>query len=99
MYNKGATIKSALGRNMRIWIACFLVLFAVVELYEWAKHLSLPVYILGGAVLAIASNYDKRPDWLFPEPHTKPTSSLELNFTSDRDCLSSNNSSDTLPQG
>lgn len=82
---------------MRIWLACFLVLFAVVELYEWAKHLSLPIYILGGAILAIASNYDKRPNWLFPNPHAEPTSSLDLSFTSDPEHLSSSNSSHTSP--
>ena len=47
---------------MRIWLACFGLLFAIAELYEWAKHLMLPlpIYILGGAVLALASNYNKR---------------------------------------
>ncbi len=45
---------------MKVWIASFLVLFAIAELYQWAKHftLPLPVYILGGAFLAIASNYE-----------------------------------------
>lgn len=43
---------------MRIWLVCFGMLFAIAELYQWAKHLSLPlpIYILGGAFLAIASN-------------------------------------------
>jgi hypothetical protein len=43
---------------MRIWLVCFGVLFAIAELYQWAKHLNLPlpIYILGGAFLAIASN-------------------------------------------
>lgn len=47
---------------MRIWLACFGLLFAIAELYEWAKQLSLPlpIYILGGAFLALASNYNKR---------------------------------------
>ena len=47
---------------MRIWLACFFLLFALAELFEWAKHFSLPlpIYILGGAFLAIASNYDKK---------------------------------------
>lgn len=50
---------------MRIWLACFGVLFALVELYQWVKHLTLPlpVYVLSGAVLAIASNYSKLSDW------------------------------------
>ena len=47
---------------MRIWLACFGVLFAIAELYQWVKHLTLPlpIYILGGVFLVIASNYNKR---------------------------------------
>jgi hypothetical protein len=50
---------------MRIWLACFGVLFALVELYQWVKHLTLPlpVYVLSGAFLAIASNYSKLSGW------------------------------------
>ncbi len=47
--------------SMRVWLACFLVLFALAELFDWLKafNLPLPIYILGGAFLAVASNYDK----------------------------------------
>ena len=46
---------------MKVWLACFFVLFAVAELFDWMKKftLPLPIYILGGAFLAVASNYDK----------------------------------------
>lgn len=46
---------------MRVWLACFFVLFAVAELFDWVKELSLPlpIYILGGAFLAVASNYNR----------------------------------------
>ncbi|MBW4565309.1 MAG: hypothetical protein KME32_30325 [Mojavia pulchra JT2-VF2] len=46
---------------MRVWLACFLVLFALAELFDWLQEftLPLPIYILGGAFLAVASNYDK----------------------------------------
>lgn len=46
---------------MRVWLACFFVLFALAELFDWlqAFTLPLPIYILGGAFLAVASNYDK----------------------------------------
>jgi hypothetical protein len=52
---------------MKVWIASFLVLFGIAELYQWAKHftLPLPVYILGGAFLAIASNYERRGNFPF----------------------------------
>lgn len=46
---------------MRVWLACFFVLFALAQLFDWVQELSLPlpIYILGGAFLAVASNYDK----------------------------------------
>jgi hypothetical protein len=46
---------------MKVWLGCFLVLFAVAELFDWVKDLSLPlpIYILGGAFLAVASNYNR----------------------------------------
>lgn len=46
---------------MRVWLACFFLLFALAELFDWIKHISLPlpIYILGGAFLAIASNFNK----------------------------------------
>lgn len=47
--------------NMRVWLACFFVLFALAEFFDWLQkfNLPLPIYILGGAFLAVASNYDK----------------------------------------
>lgn len=47
---------------MRVWLTCFFLLFALAQLFDWIKHLSLPlpIYILGGTFLAIASNYNKR---------------------------------------
>ncbi len=46
---------------MRVWLACFFLLFALAKLFDWVQELSLPlpIYILGGAFLAVASNYDK----------------------------------------
>ncbi|MCC5639616.1 hypothetical protein LC593_28085 [Nostoc sp. CHAB 5844] len=46
---------------MRVWLACFVLLFALAELFDWLQEFSLPlpIYILGGAFLAVASNYDK----------------------------------------
>lgn len=46
---------------MRIWIACFFILFAIAQLFDWIQQISLPlpIYILGGLVLAIASNSNK----------------------------------------
>jgi hypothetical protein len=46
---------------MRVWFVCFLLLFVLAELFDWVKDftLPLPIYILGGAFLAVVSNYDK----------------------------------------
>ncbi|ARV58702.1 hypothetical protein BZZ01_08660 [Nostocales cyanobacterium HT-58-2] len=60
---------------MRVWLACFLVLFALAELFDWVKEftLPLPIYILGGAFLAVASNYDKLFGSYFSHPMSKAT--------------------------
>ncbi|HEY9908305.1 MAG TPA: hypothetical protein V6D18_11960 [Thermosynechococcaceae cyanobacterium] len=60
---------------MKVWITCFILLFGMAELLQWVQKLSLPlpIFILGGAFLAIASNYDKltnlpfHPDFEIPE--------------------------------
>ena len=55
---------------MRVWITSVLVVFGMVELYQWMKNftLPLPVFILAGALLAIASNYGKYSGWSFQPP-------------------------------
>ncbi|MEH1882995.1 hypothetical protein [Nostoc sp.] len=55
---------------MKVWLACFLVLFALAELFDWLQefNLPLPIYILGGAFLAVASNYDKIVGSYFDDP-------------------------------
>jgi hypothetical protein len=60
---------------MKIWIGSFFVLFAIAELFQWLKGFTLPmpVYIVGGALLAIASNYDRRT--CFPFEPSAPASS------------------------
>ncbi len=48
---------------MRVWLICFFMLFALAEFFKWLRGFSvpvpLPIYILGGVFLAVASNYDK----------------------------------------
>ncbi len=55
---------------MKVWITCVLVLYGMVEIYQWMKQftLPLPAFILGGAALAIASNYGKYAGWSFQKP-------------------------------
>jgi hypothetical protein len=65
---------------MRVWLTSFILLFGAAELFQWAGQLSLPmpIFVLGGAFLAIASNYDKLKTLPFhldyEEPDTKPKS-------------------------
>lgn len=46
---------------MRIWLTTFVILFVAVQIFQSLKgfFVPLPLYILAGAFLAIASNYDK----------------------------------------
>lgn len=46
---------------MKVWLVTCLILFALVQFYEWAKGfiLPLPIYVLAGAFLSLASNYDQ----------------------------------------
>lgn len=46
---------------MKFWLVAVAALFAGIELFQWLKGfiLPLPIYVLGGAFLAIASNYEK----------------------------------------
>jgi hypothetical protein len=48
-------------------ILTIFVLFGAVELFQWLKGvmLPLPIYVLAGAFLAIASNYDRGMGLLF----------------------------------
>lgn len=52
---------------MRVWVFCFILLFGLAELLQWLKQFSLPlpIFILGGAFLAIASNYERRAGFPF----------------------------------
>jgi hypothetical protein len=47
---------------MKVWITTFVLLFVIAELFEWLHQfvLPLPIYILGGMLLAVASNYQYR---------------------------------------
>ena len=46
---------------MRVWLTTVSLLFVLISLYQWIQGviLPLPLNVLGGAFLAIASNYEK----------------------------------------
>jgi hypothetical protein len=52
---------------MKVWIVGCVLLFLLVEFYQWAKGfiLPLPLYIFAGALLSIASNYSQDMRTLF----------------------------------
>ncbi len=54
-------------RRLSSWLVISVIIFGCVELFQWAKGamLPLPIYVLGGALLAIASNYEKGLGLLF----------------------------------
>jgi hypothetical protein len=54
-------------KAVQVWITIVFLLFAAVELFQWIKGfiLPLPIYVLAGAFLAIASNYDRGIGGLF----------------------------------
>ncbi|PSB11990.1 hypothetical protein C7B62_03650 [Pleurocapsa sp. CCALA 161] len=63
----------------KAWLFGVAILFVLAELSMWLKQfiLPLPIYILAGAFLAIASNYEKglialfRKDTLVSDPLTQ----------------------------
>ena len=59
---------------MKVWLAIFVLLFGATELLQWVKQFSLPLpmLLLGGALLAVASNYDKLTDMPFHLDYEKP---------------------------
>jgi hypothetical protein len=57
--------------NYRFAIACFFVFLGCAELFQWIQRLSLqmPVYVMGGLLLALVSNYDKQAAFPFNRLH------------------------------
>jgi hypothetical protein len=57
--------------NFRFAIASFLVLFGLSQLWSWMQQFALqqPAFILGGAALAIASNWQRRAAFPFDVLH------------------------------
>ena len=90
----------ALGGNMRVWVASFLLLFGFAEIYQWLEQftLPLPVYILGGAFLAIASNYDKLSRFPFLRIHEDETASIKDHTSPVMGSVSSQSPSNLTPQ-
>lgn len=56
-----------MGSTAQFGLICFLAFFALSQVFQWAQELTLPLpfFILGGAILAIASNLDRRAGFPF----------------------------------
>lgn len=65
---------------MRVWLTSFILLFGAVELFQWMREITLPmpIFILGGAFLAIASNYDKLSNLPFHLDYKEPDPPQEI---------------------
>lgn len=85
---------------MRVWLACFFVLFALAQLFDWIEHISLPmpIYILGGAFLAIASNYSRHFSFFFSSSSIEPPSALDSESTQSWE-IYSHSQSNFVPSG
>lgn len=61
---------------MRVWLTSFILLFGAAELFQWARELSLPlpIFVLGGVFLAVASNYNKLKNLPFHLDYEEPPS-------------------------
>ncbi len=81
---------------MRIWLACFFILFALAELFDWIQQLTLPmpIYILGGAFLAIASNYNKQFGSFFGNSSAESSSFIDSGYSPTRSISSSGDRTD-----
>ncbi|WAL60168.1 hypothetical protein [Thermocoleostomius sinensis] len=65
---------------MQVWIVCCLAFFGAAELYQWLQGVTLPmpVFVITGALLAVASNANKvlpkQTQWQAMPPAAPPKS-------------------------
>lgn len=54
---------------MKVWLTSIAFFFILFEVFQWVKGfiLPLPIYVLAGAFLAIASNYNKGITTILPK--------------------------------
>lgn len=68
---------------LKAWLVSVGILFVLAEFSIWLKQfmLPLPIYVLGGAFLAIASNYEKGIIAMFRQPEELATDALSQTAT------------------
>ena len=86
---------------LKAWLVGVGILFVLAEFAIWLKQfiLPLPVYILGGALLAIASNYEQGIISMFRQPESTTTDVLAQTATliEEAKILEDNSSVSSLP--
>ncbi len=57
--------------NIRFAIASFAILFGLAQLWGWLQQFSLeePIVVIGGLLLALASNFNRRATFPFDRLH------------------------------
>ena len=85
---------------MKAWLVSVGILFVLVEIFSWLKNfiLPFPVYILAGAFVAIASNYDRGIMAIFRQETAQSTDVITqtASLIEDRKALQQNSSSTTF---
>ena len=63
---------------MKAWLVSVGILFVLVEAFSWVKNfiLPLPIYILAGAFIAIASNHNRGITALFRQKTIESTDAI-----------------------
>ncbi|BAU10453.1 hypothetical protein LEP3755_09370 [Leptolyngbya sp. NIES-3755] len=56
-----------MNSSVQFGIVCFVLFFLLSQVFQWAQEITLPLpfFVLGGALLAIASNFDRRAGFPF----------------------------------
>jgi hypothetical protein len=59
---------------VKVWLVSCGIFFLAVEVLQWAQEwvVPLPLYIIGGSILAIASNTDKGITTVFQQSQDNP---------------------------
>jgi hypothetical protein len=88
-------------KAIQAWITIVVLLFITVEAFQWIKGfiLPLPIYVLAGAFLAIASNYDKGIVSIFRRAGKEEKLSQTATIVESIDALEQQKASSNLPSG
>jgi len=78
---------------IQFWLVCFGILFVMVQVWEWLQQLTLalPVCLVGGLVLAIASNLNfstLRRQFINFSQQSQSSSNAQLTNATTRDSIS-----------